>query len=34
MARCRITAYIDAGARDGGRILAEAAQTLDFSQPC
>ena len=27
------TAYIDADARDTGRILAEAARTLDFSQP-
>jgi hypothetical protein len=27
------TAYIDADARDIGRILAEAAQILDFSQP-
>jgi hypothetical protein len=27
------TAYIDADARDTGKILAEAAHTLDFSQP-
>jgi hypothetical protein len=27
------TAYVDADARDTGRILAEAAETLDFSQP-
>jgi S-adenosyl methyltransferase len=27
------TAYIDADARDTGKILAEAADTLDFSQP-
>ncbi|GAA2605384.1 SAM-dependent methyltransferase [Paractinoplanes durhamensis] len=27
------TAYVDADARDTGRILAEAAGTLDFSQP-
>ena len=27
------TAYVDADAREFGRILAEAAQTLDFSQP-
>jgi len=27
------TAYIDADARDTGRILAEAAETLGFSQP-
>lgn len=26
-------AYIDADARDVGRVLAEAAGTLDFSQP-
>ena len=27
------TAYIDADARDTGKILAQAAQTLDFTQP-
>jgi len=27
------TSYIDADLRDAGRILAEAALTLDFSQP-
>jgi hypothetical protein len=27
------TAYLDADLRDPGKILAEAAQTLDFSQP-
>ena len=28
-----VTAYIDADVRDTGRILAQAAETLDFSQP-